>query len=126
MALLFKHVEGPPSSSNITQQLGAVRNGEDCATILHSFVIIRIHLNTATIHFNKLKLKYSTLVTAETSLQFCAVLRSFAQFCAVLTGAQQFCTVRTSTNMTLKLGAVPTSLSSFVATLKHQSAVLTS
>ena len=42
-----------------------------------------------------------------------------------LTGAQQFCTVRTSTNMALKLGAVPTSLSSFAA-LKHQSAVLTS
>ena len=45
--------------------------------------------NTATIHPNKLsKLKYSTLVTAETSLQFCAVLRSSAQFCAVLRSLQ--------------------------------------
>ena len=47
--------------------------------------------NTATIHPNKLsKLKYSTLVTAETSLQFCAVLRSSAQFCAVLRSFAQF------------------------------------
>ena len=49
---------------------GPGRNGEDCATILNSLQTLPPFIPTNS------KLKYSTLVTAETSLQFCAVLRS--------------------------------------------------
>ena len=61
---------------------GPGRNGEDCATILNSLQTLPPFIPTNS------KLKYSTLVTAETSLQFCAVLRSSAQFCAVLRSLQ--------------------------------------
>ena len=80
MALLFKHVEGPPSSSNITQQLGAVPTSPNITQQLAAVL--------------------------RDGSQFC--LRSSAQFCAVLRSSVHELTHRQTLPKLVHFSLLPT------------------